>query len=241
MPKSKHCCAAAIVTLVALAFSTHIARAAETWPFDLSTTGNDAYWTSATAVDPTADAFEIQWEIALVEVTVRYLFFDYTLDVTNQIPPEQRVGAQFVYGPPPVEAFNSDIVYPDPPQPPAVRAHVAIGLLADGHGYVYVTNVFLGTTQVEIPPFGLVTVTIRRVRVAGTVWAAAIDLTPGDLNCDGAVNFDDIDPFVLALTGQAAYETAFPNCRWHHGDINRDGAVNFDDIDPFVALLSGGA
>jgi hypothetical protein len=30
----------------------------------------------------------------------------------------------------------------------------------------------------------------------------------GDLNCDGKVDFDDIDPFVLALGGPAAYYAA---------------------------------
>ncbi len=63
---------------------------------------------------------------------------------------------------------------------------------------------------------------------------------PGDLNCDGVVNFDDIDPFVLALSGQAGYEAAYPNCRWLNADCDGDGQVNFDDIDLFVALLSGG-
>ncbi len=231
----------AVALLIALARTTPPVRAAETWPFDLGTTGNDVHWTSATAVDPTADAYDLRWEITLVEVTVRYLFVNYTLNVTNQIPPEQRVGTRFVYGPPPVEVFSGHVVYPDPPAPPAVAAHVRIRLLADGRGHVAVTNVVLGTAQVEIPPFGLVTVSVRRVRLAGTVWAAAVDLTPGDLNCDGAVDFDDIDAFVLSLTGRAAYEAAFPSCRWHHGDINRDGDVTFDDIDPFVALLSGGA
>jgi hypothetical protein len=59
----------------------------------------------------------------------------------------------------------------------------------------------------------------------------------GDLNCDGAVDFDDIDPFVLALSGKATYEGATPACNWHLADINNDGTVDFDDIDPFVALL----
>jgi len=60
----------------------------------------------------------------------------------------------------------------------------------------------------------------------------------GDLNCDGKVNFDDIDPFVLALGGQAAYCAVWPKCNWLNADCNGDGTVNFDDIDPFVALLS---
>jgi len=63
---------------------------------------------------------------------------------------------------------------------------------------------------------------------------------PGDLNCDGQVNFDDIDPFVLALSGQAAYEAQYPLCPHRHADCNGDGTVDFDDIDRFVAALAGG-
>ncbi len=63
--------------------------------------------------------------------------------------------------------------------------------------------------------------------------------TPADLNCDGAVNFDDIEAFVLALSGRAGYESAYPDCRWLNGDLNGDGTVNFDDIDAFVAALAG--
>ncbi len=60
----------------------------------------------------------------------------------------------------------------------------------------------------------------------------------GDLNCDGRVDFRDINPFVLALGNPQAYEQAFPNCSIVAGDINADGEVNFSDINPFVALLT---
>ncbi len=70
--------------------------------------------------------------------------------------------------------------------------------------------------------------------------ACESNVRPGDLNCDGVVNFDDIDPFVVALTGQAAYEAEYPGCRWLNADCNNDGQVNFNDIDAFVNLLSGG-
>jgi hypothetical protein len=61
----------------------------------------------------------------------------------------------------------------------------------------------------------------------------------GDLNCDGAVNFGDINPFVLRLSNPAGYQAAYPCCPNENGDINGDGGVNFGDINPFVALLSG--
>jgi parallel beta-helix repeat protein/predicted outer membrane repeat protein len=62
----------------------------------------------------------------------------------------------------------------------------------------------------------------------------------GDLNCDGAVNGYDIDPFVLALTSPEAYVAAHPDCDYMLADCNGDGAVNGYDIDPFVLLLTGG-
>ncbi len=58
----------------------------------------------------------------------------------------------------------------------------------------------------------------------------------GDTNCDGHIDFADIDPFVAVLSGGACCDGTGYNC-----DVNGDGAVNFGDIDPFVALLSGGA
>ncbi len=75
---------------------------------------------------------------------------------------------------------------------------------------------------------------------AQTHFYLQVTLARGDLNCDGSVDFDDIDPFVAALSGQAAYEAAYPDCIWMNADCDGDGDVDFDDIDPFVALLSGG-
>ena len=63
---------------------------------------------------------------------------------------------------------------------------------------------------------------------------------PGDLDCDGDIDIDDIDPFVLALSGQAAYEAAYPDCNWLNADCDDDGDVDFDDIDPLVSILGGG-
>ncbi len=61
----------------------------------------------------------------------------------------------------------------------------------------------------------------------------------GDLNCDGVLDFGDINPFVLTLTDPAAYEATFPNCDILNADIDGDGTVDFADINPFVALLVG--
>ncbi len=66
-------------------------------------------------------------------------------------------------------------------------------------------------------------------------------LVAGDANCDGRLDFDDINRFVLALVEQASFEAQYPGCRWLNADINGDGRVTFDDINPFVkCLVSGG-
>jgi hypothetical protein len=63
----------------------------------------------------------------------------------------------------------------------------------------------------------------------------------GDLNCDGVIDFGDINPFVLYLSSFSAWQATYPGCDPRNGDINGDatyGQGSFGDINPFVALLS---
>lgn len=67
----------------------------------------------------------------------------------------------------------------------------------------------------------------------------------GDCNCDAHVDFDDIDYFVAALSGEAAWRALYqaqhddaePPCRYLNADADGSGGVDFDDIDAFVALI----
>jgi hypothetical protein len=68
------------------------------------------------------------------------------------------------------------------------------------------------------------------------IWGFALQMA-GDLNCDGYVNFGDINPFVLALVDPAAYVTTYPSCDIMNADMNGDGSVDFGDINPFVAAM----
>jgi hypothetical protein len=77
------------------------------------------------------------------------------------------------------------------------------------------------------------------VRLTANMCTCQVPHISGDLNCDGAVNTFDIDPFVLALTSPAAYAAQFSYCDYTLADCNGDGLVNAFDIDPFVALLVG--
>ncbi len=74
---------------------------------------------------------------------------------------------------------------------------------------------------------------VTSAAVALTVWAA------GDLDCDGHVNFADINPFVRAIQGRAFYESTYPDCRYENADMDSDGSVSLGDVTEFVRILSG--
>ena len=62
----------------------------------------------------------------------------------------------------------------------------------------------------------------------------------GDMNVDGVVNWRDVDPFVLAMSDPATYQSQYRMLPTLHGDLTGDGVVNWRDIDPFIVLLNGG-
>ncbi len=86
------------------------------------------------------------------------------------------------------------------------------------------------------PDANTVVMTGGDFELSGGFWPVTLP-TPGDMNCDGRVTFDDINPFVAALIGPAEYQAEYPNCNWLNGDIDGDGRVTFDDINPFVNCL----
>ncbi|HQL54026.1 MAG TPA: CARDB domain-containing protein [Phycisphaerae bacterium] len=86
------------------------------------------------------------------------------------------------------------------------------------------------------------TVSIRATNAIGNgivTWRLRVTGLVGDLDCSGAVDFADINAFVLALANEVAYTQQFPGCDRNLADINGDGSVGFGDINPFVTLLSG--
>ena len=64
----------------------------------------------------------------------------------------------------------------------------------------------------------------------------------GDMDGSGALNNNDILPFVMALTNRAQYEIDYPGIDADVvGDIDGSGALNNNDITPFVTLLTSGS
>ncbi len=72
--------------------------------------------------------------------------------------------------------------------------------------------------------------------LTGGFWAVHLTRCPGDCDCSGFVNFNDINPFVEILSG------GIP-CSFENADVDGSGVINFADINPFVDVLatSGGA
>lgn len=68
-------------------------------------------------------------------------------------------------------------------------------------------------------------------------------LCAGDMNCDGVVNYGDIDIFVAALSCIGGDPGCWPpagvpaDCPWLNGDCDGDGNVTYADIDPFVGRI----
>jgi hypothetical protein len=66
-----------------------------------------------------------------------------------------------------------------------------------------------------------------------------ISSLPGDLDCNGNVDFDDIAALVLGLNDPITYEASFGLQPRVKGDLDADGDFDFDDVPGFIALLSG--
>ncbi|MEW6252852.1 MAG: hypothetical protein AB1716_19620, partial [Planctomycetota bacterium] len=69
-------------------------------------------------------------------------------------------------------------------------------------------------------------------------WACVAGWRAGDVNCDGVVDWRDVNPFVLAVSDPMAYRQRYPDCVWWNADCNGDNYVDFNDISALVNLLS---
>ncbi len=69
----------------------------------------------------------------------------------------------------------------------------------------------------------------------------AVFVSPGDLDGNGLVDFEDVDAMVLALRNNARYETTYGIPAALAGDLDGDGDADYDDIDELVALVESEA
>lgn len=108
--------------------------------------------------------------------------------------------------------------------------------LADGDNISGETTETLSLDPVAKTDAGVYDVVVTNACDTVTSTAATLWLA-GDMNCDGVISYADINPFVLALSDEASYQTQYRGCFWLNADVNGDGVVSFADINPFVALV----
>jgi hypothetical protein len=188
-----------------------------TWNYDETTTGSNVSWTSPSSVEPNASEFNTTNTIDAIEVGWQFLFLTGTLDVTDQIPPELLVTSGGIAGPAPISLVSDSLVFPDPPEAPAVAADVDVGLNAAGFGTFTATNVTLGTTPVDTGILGVVDVTITSIRVRGTLtmhstWftlPGALAGAAGEPVLSATGSLEPLSTGSVELTNAAPNETAF--------------------------------
>lgn len=86
-----------------------------------------------------------------------------------------------------------------------------------------------GHPPAENPPLAL--------RALLDYWQSANGARRGDANCDGGVDFFDIDPFLQALFDPTAYAATHCGGTFANVDVDCSNAINFFDIDPFLTCL----
>jgi hypothetical protein len=109
-----------------------------------------------------------------------------------------------------------------------------------------------GYSTETTPPveYGFARVDVRQDRLTVSYIAAddgavldSFRITPvpraGDLDFNGAIDFDDITPFVLALNDPQQYEEIFGAETSFHGDTDQDGDLDFDDVAGLVQIFGG--
>lgn len=200
------------------------------WNYDLTTTGQNVFYNSTTAIDNFAPEYDYVHTITSLQVKVLYLFITWgPFDVTDQIPREQRVVSGTVWGPPPMTLIDQFIYYPEPPEPLSIAAQITVWIDAAGFGHASITDVFLGTVQIDLgPPFGVVTAQLKEVRVIGNVAMKAI--MPGDVDRNGKVDQADLAA-LLACYGTCAGDGSYDPA----ADVDGSGCVDQADL---AALLS---
>jgi hypothetical protein len=214
---------AVVFGLLGVSLST-AAQTRVQWNWLLDTRGQDVTWRSSTPVDTRGAEYDAVYEITKLEIWVRWSFFDFgPFDVTDQIPPEDRSGSGTLDGPPPVTIFDGRVEYPPPPDPPAFAADVKIDLDANGYGNASLRNVVLGQMRFYLEGFGEQIVTLRRVRIQGTVTVTSV--VAGDVDRNGRVDQSDLAVLLSAWGTCAGDEGYLPAA-----DLDGSGCVDQADL-----------
>jgi hypothetical protein len=101
---------------------------------------------------------------------------------------------------------------------------------------------FFATDPVPPAHWPVTGVTVSGVTAAAFTFTVAPSGCPGDGNCDGQINWRDIDYLIAGQNDNVSAWTALfpsgPTCPFLNLDTSGDSHVNWRDIDPFIALMN---
>ncbi len=168
---------AIVAVSLVLALPRPAARA-QTWSYDIETTGGDVEFISPTAIDPGLPAYRLAYQVQQMLATaelVAFPGFSVPVDVTEELDPEFRSGVKVLAGPPPLELVYAEVQYPEgaDPSEAGFRSVIDMGLRADGRASVRATNNVLSTFSAEFPTGSgqFLNVRLLSVRLIGTISA----------------------------------------------------------------------
>lgn len=169
---------AAFVAMSLVLTLPHSAARAQTWSYNIVTTGSDVEFVSPTAIDPGLPAYRLAYQVQQMLATAELIDFPgfpVEVDVTSELDPEFRSGVKLLAGPPPLELVHAEVQYPEDAAPNAAgfRSVIDMGLRADGRAFVRATNNVLSAFSAQFPPGSGVFLNIRllSVRLIGTISA----------------------------------------------------------------------
>ena len=161
----------------------------ESWNFSVSSTGNDIYWTSPTAVRTDGELYLSHFELISAQVDVVWNGFEIEgIDVTDQIPADDLFEDGEAPGPPPLEFGSSSVNVP-----PTIAFDVYLIMNGDGETVFRMSNIMLGTAVVDIPIFGEQTVQLTAIYLDCSLDMNVIgNFCAADIDGDGSVSVNDL-------------------------------------------------
>lgn len=194
----------------------------ESWDFTVSSTGNDIYWTSPTAVRTDGELYLSHFDLNSVLVDVVWNGFEIPgIDVTDQLPAEDLFEDGEAAGPPPFEFGSSSVNVP-----PTIAFDVFLVMNNDGNTIFRMSSIVLGTAVVDIPIFGEQTVQLTAIYLDCSLDMEIVGaFCQADVDGSGSVDVNDL-LMVIGDWGCTGTCTA---------DITGDGAVNVQDLLELIA------
>lgn len=194
-----------------------------TWPFTITSAGEDASWTSPSQVNPKGGFYEMLYIVESAQVMVSYIGIDFgPIDITDMLPEDVLATWRESEGPCALDFGWIEVIAPEDQDPPSFAYDWILELDAKGTATHRFTNVFMGQADYDLGwPWGTVTVNVEEGTLNGFI---TIDIvpTPCYADVDGSGTVDVVD--LLEIIGNWGYCLECPE------DPNNDDVIDVTDL-----------